>query len=573
MKKNQKGITLIALVVTIIVLLILAGISINALAGQNGILSRAIKAKNDSDAASDLEYLQVEATSELMDYYQGNDTKSEDDYILDKWDSGKNSKIKVNKIDKTVTYNGKVYAMSDIIGSESEKSKINDSNMTQITISTATKEEDKEMLSSGKVRLIVEEENNMRAYIPNGFYYVSGKPSNGMVISDIYGDDDKNTKGGNQFVWVPCSTDTSATAATDNGTTVTYEKVNGLATTWRANYTGTSKNSYQWYYTKVPEDKKDDKYVYENAGKAITDWKDEDGNTPSVKKYGGFYIARYEAGLPENSALWSKKNGATYGWTNGQAAGSTGGNRNNDEKNIPVSQIDGMIPVSKKNNASWNRISQKNAVAVSKKMYAGSKTVTSNLVDSYAWDTILAWYEKVAKANGTTINCTASTGYGNYYDTTFGIPTNSQGQRPNKLSLKNVLYAVHVYNTSTGWAKIDSKYHYLTTEIDTDEIDPKKQEVDKNRTVYEIATGASDYTKVNNIYDMAGNMWEWTTEVGDHSVTNSDPTKTTGNYAVLRGGSFYDNGGSGPVSNRDGDNDASWSSFNIGFRVVLYINE
>ena len=40
-KTNQKGITLIALVVTIIVLLILAGISIQMLTGQNGILVRA----------------------------------------------------------------------------------------------------------------------------------------------------------------------------------------------------------------------------------------------------------------------------------------------------------------------------------------------------------------------------------------------------------------------------------------------------------------------------------------------------------------------------------------------------
>lgn len=38
---NQKGITLIALVVTIVVLLILAGVSINALFGNNGIISRA----------------------------------------------------------------------------------------------------------------------------------------------------------------------------------------------------------------------------------------------------------------------------------------------------------------------------------------------------------------------------------------------------------------------------------------------------------------------------------------------------------------------------------------------------
>ena len=565
--KRDKGITLIALVVTIIVLLILAGISINALAGQNGILSRTIKAKNDSDVASDLEYLQVEATSELIDYYQGNDNKSETDYILDKWGNGTNSKISVNKTDKTVTYNGKIYAISDIIGSESEKSKINESNMKQITISTATKEEDKEILASGKVRVIIEEDNNMRAYIPNGFYYVTGKPSNGMVISDIYGDDDNNSKGGNQFVWVPCSTDINATKASDNGITVTYEKVNGLAATWKANYTGTDKESWQVYYLKVPSGSQDD-----DQNKTITDWKDEGGNTPSVKKYGGFYIARYEAGLPENSELWAKKDGATYGWTNGQAAGNTSGTRN-EKDGKQISEFNDMVPVSKKNNASWNRISQKNAVAVSKKMYAGSETVTSSLVDSYAWDTILAWYEKVAKANGTTINCTASTGYGNYYDTTFGIPTNSQGQRPNKLSLKNVLYAVHVYNTSTGWAKFDSKYHYLTTEVDTDEIDPKKQEVDKNRTVYEIATGASDYTKVNNIYDMAGNMWEWTTEVGDHSVTNSKPENTTGNYAVLRGGGFYDSGSYSPVSYRHGYNDASWFFIDIGFRVVLYINE
>ena len=49
--KQEKGITLIALVVTIIVLLILAGISINALAGQNGILNRATGAKESQEKA------------------------------------------------------------------------------------------------------------------------------------------------------------------------------------------------------------------------------------------------------------------------------------------------------------------------------------------------------------------------------------------------------------------------------------------------------------------------------------------------------------------------------------------
>ncbi len=50
--KNNKGITLIALVVTIIVLLILAGVSIAMLTGDNGILSRAQDARDNSAQGS-----------------------------------------------------------------------------------------------------------------------------------------------------------------------------------------------------------------------------------------------------------------------------------------------------------------------------------------------------------------------------------------------------------------------------------------------------------------------------------------------------------------------------------------
>ena len=49
--RNQKGITLIALVITIIVLLILAGVSIAMLTGDNGILTRANDASDDSKRA------------------------------------------------------------------------------------------------------------------------------------------------------------------------------------------------------------------------------------------------------------------------------------------------------------------------------------------------------------------------------------------------------------------------------------------------------------------------------------------------------------------------------------------
>ena len=46
--KNQKGITLVALVITIIVLLILAAVTIAALGGSNGILTNAARAKQEN---------------------------------------------------------------------------------------------------------------------------------------------------------------------------------------------------------------------------------------------------------------------------------------------------------------------------------------------------------------------------------------------------------------------------------------------------------------------------------------------------------------------------------------------
>ena len=49
--RNERGITLIALVVTIIVLLLLAGVSISMLTGQNGILNRAAEAKEKTEVA------------------------------------------------------------------------------------------------------------------------------------------------------------------------------------------------------------------------------------------------------------------------------------------------------------------------------------------------------------------------------------------------------------------------------------------------------------------------------------------------------------------------------------------
>lgn len=57
--KNIKGITLIALVITIIILLILGGVSIAMLTGNNGILTQAQNAKKEIGEKSELEKIQI----------------------------------------------------------------------------------------------------------------------------------------------------------------------------------------------------------------------------------------------------------------------------------------------------------------------------------------------------------------------------------------------------------------------------------------------------------------------------------------------------------------------------------
>ena len=58
-KKNARGITLIALVITIIVLLILAGVTINALSGENGIITKSKEAKIKTEKSRTIEKINL----------------------------------------------------------------------------------------------------------------------------------------------------------------------------------------------------------------------------------------------------------------------------------------------------------------------------------------------------------------------------------------------------------------------------------------------------------------------------------------------------------------------------------
>ena len=72
--KSSKGITLIALVITIIVLLILAGVTIAALSGPNGILTNATKAKEQTEIADEQEKVKLSAVGALA-YDNGGEIK------------------------------------------------------------------------------------------------------------------------------------------------------------------------------------------------------------------------------------------------------------------------------------------------------------------------------------------------------------------------------------------------------------------------------------------------------------------------------------------------------------------
>ena len=133
-------------------------------------------------------------------------------------------------------------------------------------------------------------------------------------------------------------------------------------------------------------------------------------------------------------------------------------------------------------------------------------SVKSKLVSSYAWDTAIAFIQKTNSDYG------SSSEEGNYRNTTF---------------------------TYTGIA-------------DTE----KNKQTKANGTSTLIPTGQT--TAVNNIYDMGGNVYEWTTE--SHSSTSYPYT--------LRGGGYRNDFASSPAGYRV---NSDYADGDIGFRCTLYL--
>ena len=157
-QKNTKGITLIALVVTIIVLLILAGISISMLMGRNGILNRAAEAKKEHTIAQEREAIAIAYSSSMnvdnIGKVTGLELQDELDKIMENTEVTEND-TNLNILFKdtlhryTISQDGTITKKDDLTPEEANKIvKILSANMV-LTADGTVKYIDKKSLQAG----------------------------------------------------------------------------------------------------------------------------------------------------------------------------------------------------------------------------------------------------------------------------------------------------------------------------------------------------------------------------------------------------------------------------------------
>lgn len=170
-------------------------------------------------------------------------------------------------------------------------------------------------------------------------------------------------------------------------------------------------------------------------------------------------------------------------------------------------------------------------------------------IANQSWYTM---YEKCKTLSGTNKNVATSMIWGCLWDETLEWLYESGATISNGTVLTRSLIA----SNSTTWGNyLNSTFYYIAS---TSEI-PEATETKATNANTRIPAGSSDYTKVNNIYDLAGNVWDRTLEA------NST------NYRVYRGGR-YDNsyGYDNPSSARYSYNPAN-NNTNFGCRALLLI--
>ncbi len=267
MKKNTKGITLITLVVTIIVLLILAGVSISMLTGQNGILTQAQKAKDateQSGAKEKVELAVIGAKANDRTLTVGKLRTELANY---------GGTVEGNAFPVTTKIDGRSFIVNDNGKVLSEENG---------TLGIATGNE--------KSNTTVKDSLGNQVVVPAGFKVVNPDDNviNGIIVEDV----SHSATSGSQFVWIPVGDvikDTEGNKETIKLSRYTFANDNvGTPTDQGANEIENS--SYSIYkHTETNTSTNGNTIAKENIES------EESGFRKSAKDNHGYYIGRYEA--------------------------------------------------------------------------------------------------------------------------------------------------------------------------------------------------------------------------------------------------------------------------------------
>ena len=419
---KNKGVTLIALAVTIVVMLILAGVTISVLNGENGIVKQAQKAKEESKIKELKEKVRIDIAGKRVENINGELRVSVLKEILDKYFD--NVPVETQITSETELKAKEEYGKYEM--------KISDIDVGEITYETSY--------------TIFKDVNGEQVPIPEGYIVSENSDENivnkGLVISDSRG---------NEYVWISCTVDSSS------------NKLQYKRTEWGVEKDGTDnsraiKDELTLKDIDVTYSKTDtDNGINEEISKEIV--AQINAEKESIKKYGGYYIGRYEVGKDNKTAV------------------------------IKAEQEPYV-------NIKWSK-----AYELAKGI-GGGEGATTYLCSSYSWDTAI-----------------------NFIQNTTG---------------KN--YATSIIGFNGNWKSQEVK-------------DSSGKVIKPVNTAQRLNTGLT--TALCNIYDMGGNVGEFTTEL------NPGTSETV----VLRGGAYYN---LTPAGYRWDSNSGDASS-GFGFRATLFL--
>ena len=419
---KNKGVTLIALAVTIVVMLILAGVTISVLNGENGIVKQAQKAKEESKIKELKEKVRIDIAGKRVENINGELRVSVLKEILDKYFDNV-------PVETQITSETKLKAKEEYGKYEM---KISDIDVGEITYETSY--------------TIFKDVNGEQVPIPEGYIVSENSDENivnkGLVISDSRG---------NEYVWISCTVDSSS------------NKLQYKRTEWGVEKDGTDnsraiKDELTLKDIDVTYSKTDtDNGINEEISKEIV--AQINAEKESIKKYGGYYIGRYEVGKDNKTAV------------------------------IKAEQEPYV-------NIKWSK-----AYELAKGI-GGGEGATTYLCSSYSWDTAI-----------------------NFIQNTTG---------------KN--YATSIIGFNGNWKSQEVK-------------DSSGKVIKPVNTAQRLNTGLT--TALCNIYDMGGNVGEFTTEL------NPGTSETV----VLRGGYIRNNV---PAGYR-WDVVSGYAYSGSGFRATLFL--